>query len=379
MMLYLCSHNNVNLFDWLNESGLVEQPFMLKKISSNQLDLCSFAKKEALSINYYKYLAIDLSAVTNDNQSFKMAIESIQIMNPKIRFVYVDIGNRTEALQNMLRSFGEIPIISEISEKDILTFKTQTAEALKYIPPVKDTEKEILVEKTHQEQVNEKVKYDQDKNNLEYIFQNKNVMITVLNSHPKSGATTLSINMAEYLHEMGASVAFVECNSELNHLEAIVNATSGFTKVKDNCFERNGIKYMKNEIPDEMNFIINDMSRIIQDGTEETEKNALEFITANCQKVILCSTSKPYELKEIEDKICILEEKGCKEICICLAFTPESQKASLTDKFGSQKVKVYFTEYTPDMFKSNANQEIYKRILQEYIQEKTEDKLVKLF
>ncbi len=375
MMLYLCSHNNVNLFDWLNESGLVEQPFMLKKISSNQLDLCSFAKKEALSINYYKYLAIDLSAVTNDSESFRTAIESIHIMNPKMQFIYVDIGNRLEALQEIIRSFGDIPIISELPEKDVSVFKTKTAEALQYVPLDKEVEKETTKEKRNFEQINENIKSGQDKNNREYIFENKNVMIAVINSHPKSGATTLSINMAEYLQGIGAAVAYVECNGELNHLEAIASTVSGFTKIRENSFERNGIIYMKNEIPEGMNFIINDMSRIIQSGTE---KNALEF-TANCQKIILCGTSKPYELKEIEDKIRILEENGCKEIFLCLAFTPDNEKASLVDKFGSQKVKVYFTEYTPDMFKSTANKEIYKRILQEYIQDRSNDKLVKLF
>lgn len=348
---------------------------MLKKISSNQLDLCSFAKKEALSINYYKYLAIDLSAVTNDSESFRTAIESIHIMNPKMRFIYVDLGNRIEALQEIIKSFGDIPIISELPEKDISAFKTQTAKALQYVPLEKDTEKEKSKDKRDINLINENDKSYQDPNSREYIFENKNVLIAVLNSHPKSGATTLSINMAEYLQEIGAAVAYVECNGELNHLEAMASTVSGFTQIRENSFERNGIIYMKNEIPEGMNFIINDMSRIIQTGLE---KNALEF-TANCQNVILCGTSKPYELKETEDKIRILEESGCKEIYLCLTFTPDNEKASLVDKFGSQKVKVYFTEYMPDMFKSNINKEIYKRILQEYIQEKSNDKLVKLF
>ncbi|PYG84337.1 hypothetical protein LY28_03651 [Ruminiclostridium sufflavum DSM 19573] len=373
MMLYLCSYNNVGLFDWLNESGLVEQPFMLKKISSNQLDLCSFAKKEALSINYYKYLAIDLSAVTNDSDSLRTAIESIRIMNPKIRFIYVDMDNKAEALRDTIRSFGEIPVITEKPEKDISAFKTQTAEALRYTPPEKEAGKEQLEDKIPKPN-NKNTKAGSEKSSREYIIESKNIMIAVLNTYPKAGATTLSINMAEYLREIGAAAAYVECSGELEHLKAIAGSVSGFTKTGDNSFERNGIIYLKNEIPEGMNFIINDLSRIIQDGTE---KNALEF-TANCQKIILCGTSKPYELEETENKIRILEENGCKEICLCLAFTPDSEKASLTDKFGSRRVKVYFTEYTPDMFKSK-NKEIYKRILQEYILEKTDDKLVRLF
>lgn len=185
-------------------------------------------------------------------------------MNPKIRFVYVDIDNSAEALQDIIKSFGEIPIISENPEKDISAFKTQTAEALQYIPPGKDTEKELSEEKRNLELIDENIKANKNPNNLEYIFENENVMIAVLNSYPKSGATTLSINMAEYLHEIGATVAYVECNGELNHLEAIASTTSGFTKIRENTFERNGIIYMKNEIPEGMNFVINDMISVYE-------------------------------------------------------------------------------------------------------------------
>jgi hypothetical protein len=46
MMLYLCSHNNVNLFDWLNESGLVGQPLMLKKYHQINWTYAPLSKKE---------------------------------------------------------------------------------------------------------------------------------------------------------------------------------------------------------------------------------------------------------------------------------------------------------------------------------------------
>jgi hypothetical protein len=118
------------------------------------------------------------------------------------------------------------------------------------------------------------------------------------------------------------------------------------------------------------------MSRIIQDGSET---NALKFISSNCNVVVLCGTNKPYELKNIKDKITILQENGCRKICLCLAFTPDNEKAHLLDTFGSKNVSVYFTGYMPDMFKSNANSEMFKRILQEYIQEKSNDKMLKLF
>jgi len=380
MMLFLSSHNNVNIFDWLNESSLVEQPFMLKKISSTQFDLCSFAKKEALSINYYKYLAIDLGAVINDADSFRMALQSIHIMNRKMRFIYIDIGNKSTELQEALKKYGEVPIISLNPEESIPEFKAQVKIGLNSTSMFHDTEKDMPENKKQVDYLKRGGNLDvrkteeRDKTKKEYIFEKKNVMIAVLNAYPRAGATTLSINMVVYIKSIGASAAWVECNAELDHLEKIRNNTSGFITIKENRFDRNGIIYMKNEIPEVMDFVINDMSRLIKD---DSVKNALSFV-AKCNTVVLCGTSKPYELQDIKEKIQLLREYGCK-ICLCLSFTPEHEKAHLVDMFGSKTVSVFFTGYTPDMFNSSSNGEMFKRILHEYLKEKTNDNMLKLF
>ncbi|HEY5586412.1 MAG TPA: hypothetical protein VIK78_18220 [Ruminiclostridium sp.] len=380
MMLFLSSHNNVNIFDWLNESSLVEQPFMLKKISSTQFDLSSFAKKEALSINYYKYLAIDLGAVINDADSFRIALHSIHIMNPKMRFIYVDIGNKSTELQEALKKYGEVPIISMIPEESIPEFKAQVKIGLNSTPMFHDNEREMPENKKHTNYLNRGGNLDvgkteeRDKTKKEFIFENKNVMIAVLNAYPRAGATTLSINMVVYLKSIGASAVWVECNDELDHLEKIRNNTSGFTTINENCFDRNGIIFMKNKMAEGMDFAISDLSRIIKD---DSVKEELYFV-AKCNTVVLCGTSKPYELQEIKEKIQLLSEYDCK-ICLCLSFTPEHEKAHLVDMFSSKTVSVFFTGYTPDMFNSSSNGEMFKRILQEYLKEKTNDNMLKLF
>ncbi len=379
MMLYLCNHSNVNLFDWLNDSSLVEQPFMLKKISSNQLDLTSFAKKEALSINYYKYLSIDLSAVTNDSESFKLALQSIQMLNPKLKIMYIDIGNKVQALREAIGTLGDIPVISANPKQDMNLFKTQVADSINYIPASKDIEKE------ENKEISEQPQEVLNKNGADiisskaarkqYVFPGKDVMAVVVNVYPRAGATTLSINMAAYLHSIGAAVAYVECNSDKNHLDMLSKNYPGFVAAKENRLDRNGVIYMKSEIPEGMDFVINDMSGLIQDGSEQ---NILEFI-AKGNIVVLCGTSKPYELEEIRKKIKILEENNCNRIYLCLASTPESEKAQLLDMFGSKSVSVYFTGYTPDMFKSTVNGDMYGRIFQEYILEQADDKMLKIF
>lgn len=379
MMLYLCNHSNVNLFDWLNDSSLVEQPFMLKKISSNQLDLTSFAKKEALSINYYKYLAIDLSAVTNDSESFKLALQSIQMLNPKLKIMYIDIGNKVQALREAIGTLGDIPVISANPNQDMSLFKTQVADSINYIPVSKDIEKEETKEISEQPQeVLDKNSGDTTYSKAarkQYMFPGKDVMAAVVNVYPRAGATTLSINMAAYLHSIGAAVAYVECNGDKNHLEMLGRSYPGFTAVNENRFDRNGVIYLKGEIPEGMDFVINDMSGLIQDGSEQ---NILEFI-AKGNIVVLCGTSKPYELEEIRKKIKILEENNFNRIYLCLASTPENEKAQLLDMFGSKSVSVYFTGYTPDMFKGTVNGDMYRRIFQEYILEQADDKMLKIF
>lgn len=379
MMLYLCNHSNVNLFDWLNDSSLVEQPFMLKKISSNQLDLTSFAKKEALSINYYKYLAIDLSAVTNDSESFKLALQSIQMLNPKLKIMYIDIGNNVQALREAIGTLGDIPVISANPNQDMSLFKTQVADSINYMPASKDIEKEENKETSEQPQEvlakNGADIISSKAARMQYMFPGKDVMAVVVNVYPKAGATTLSINMAAYLHSIGAAVAYVECNMDKNHLEMLRQIYPGFTAVNENRFARGGVIYLKGELPEGMDFVINDMSGLIQDGSEQ---NILEFI-AKGNIVVLCGTSKPYELEEIRKKIKILEENNCNRIYLCLASTPETEKAQLLDMFGSKSVSVYFTGYTPDMFKSTVNGDMYRRIFQEYILEQADDKMLKIF
>lgn len=377
MMLFLCSHNNVNLFDWLNESSLVAQPFMLKKISSTQLDLSAFAKKEAISINYYKYLAIDLSTVVNDSETFKLAIQSIHIMNPKIKFLYVDIGNKTNVLQEILKTFGDVPVITENPEEDMSRFKTQVTEGLQHTQQFLDTEKEsrdntIIAPSTT---TGRNEAYNKRDTKKEYIFKNQKVMVAVINAYSRAGATTLSMNMAAYLKSIGATVSWVELNGELGHLDKIINSTPGFTAVTETRFEREEVMYFKGEIPEEVDFVISDMSRVVQDESSEV---ALEF-TKNCNVAILCGTSKPYELYEIKEKIELLQKYGCHKINLCLSFTPEKEKAYLADLFGNKYVSVYFTEYTPDMFVEDVNSDVFQRILQEYITEKTNDNMVKLF
>ena len=166
-------------------------------------------------------------------------------MNPKIKFLYVDIGNKTKALQEVIKTFGDVPVITENPEEDMSRFKTQVTAGLQYTQEFLDAEKEsrdnsIITPSTT---TGKKEASKGREAKKEHIFQHQKVMVAVINAYPRAGATTLSINMAAYLKSIGAPVSWVELNGELGHLEKIINSTPGFTTVTENRFEREGVVY----------------------------------------------------------------------------------------------------------------------------------------
>lgn len=47
------------------------------------------------------------------------------MVNPKIRLVYIDIGNTVQVLLEVIESLGNIPIISTNPDQDISQFKSK--------------------------------------------------------------------------------------------------------------------------------------------------------------------------------------------------------------------------------------------------------------
>ena len=376
MMIYLSNHNHLNIFDWLNDSNLVKQPFMLKKMSSNQFDLCSFAQKEALSINIYQYLAIDLSSITNTPDAFISSVGSILRLNPKICLLFVDIGSKYLELQQELFKNGKVQIITVDPRDSMSEFKEQVVASFENYLFNKETEKEEILESTVIGKGNNTITPLDDKVKRRkklYDFTKKDVTIAIINAEMRCGATTLSLNVASFLNSIGAKVAYIECNSELGHLEQIISSQSGFTQIKDNRFDRNGIIYMKNELPEGIDFLVADMSRVI--GAAST--NAIEW-ASQCDMLIICGTCKPYELNCIKETIDLFSKYNC-DIKLCLSFAVENQKAYLVDFFTSSKVSVFFTNYTPDYFNFSSNADMFFRLLGLFLKEKCQDNLVKIF
>ena len=49
------------------------------------------------------------------------------------------------------------------------------------------------------------------------------------------------------------------------------------------------------------------------------------------------------------------------------SFTEEQVKSKLMREFKNNTTKVYFSSYSPDLFNENANEKIFREILNDYI------------
>ncbi|MDI9539847.1 MAG: hypothetical protein QM204_00005, partial [Bacillota bacterium] len=125
----------------------------------------------------------------------------------------------------------------------------------------------------------------------------------------------------------------------------------------ENGYECKGVKYIDTSAVFnwDCNFIIFDLGEI----TKEKKR-----IIESCKINVLCSTSKPYELSATKDSIEIYDNQSTHLI---FSFTEEQVKSKLKREFKNNTTKVYFSSYSPDLFNENANEKIFREILNDYI------------
>ncbi|MGV8149482.1 MAG: hypothetical protein ACLKAN_10805 [Alkaliphilus sp.] len=109
---------------------------------------------------------------------------------------------------------------------------------------------------------------------------------------------------------------------------------------------------MTSKTDEEYNFIVYDTGVI-----EQKTVNAIE---ANCNEVILCATTKPYEIESYHRALDLI---GCSKIHTLFSFTAEKIK----EKLKKQYKDPLFAEYSPNLFDGEKNQNIWEQITRKYL------------
>lgn len=185
-----------------------------------------------------------------------------------------------------------------------------------------------------------------------YSFFKKDFKIAVAGVQDRVGTTTMAINLANYLANIGAKVCYVEAN-EHDHLSKLPEFYRGMT-TKDDIILYNGVKYfsLHSECHEEYDFIIYDMGVV--------NNRIIGVIRKNCDAAILCATGKPYDINDMANIENLIGEKLIGKV---LSFVAESDKRKIQKQCGS----VYFSNYTPDYFDGDTNDAVWEDVITRFI------------
>ncbi len=334
MLLYLSSNENVNTFDFLyDEHGII-----IKKLSGS-FSFKQFVIYDIRSLNHYNYVAIDLKALKDLDIDIIEAINAFKKMYSSRLIFYIEDIKHHEKLIVKLIDEGVYNIVASDEVNEL------KAEILKAISDLGISKREIQ----------SKLSQEKDFDAIQYstcTFVKNNIRIAVTGTQNRVGTTTMAINFANYLANNGAKVCYIEANKQ-KHLNELPEFYQGMT-VKEDSIIYNGVKYLSlhAECHDDFDFIIYDMGIA-------THK-VISAISKNCDAVVLCTTGKPYELKQFEQVKKLMNIDTTKHL---FSFIAESDKTKLEKRYG----KVYFSNYTPDYFDGDVNEMIWEDVLNPFI------------
>lgn len=162
------------------------------------------------------------------------------------------------------------------------------------------------------------------------------------------GTTTMAFNLCHVLSGLGAKVCYIEANGN-GHLAKIIEGTQNMITKGDTAIH-NGICFMDlyGESEEEFDFIIYDMGVV--------ESKVVGAIKNKCDVGVLCATAKLYD-----QDIFIKENQlfDGTEVSRVFSFVHEAEQRKVIEDLGEG----YFNEYTPSLFDSEKNSDMWMQIL----------------
>lgn len=336
VLLYLSSNQNIGIFDFLiQEKGLV-----IKKLSG-EFHLKKFVIHDMKNLSHYSYVAIDLKAIKDTEDEIIEAVKAFKTIYDSRLILFAEgIDQENELLSKLV----EERIYNIITATSIEKIKE---EILKSVSLEGMTYEDCLI-------FMGKSDFQSDINRSQYLFKHKDIKIAVAGVSSKSGTTTTAFNLSNFLHSIGAKVSYTEANNN-SHLNEIA-AFYEFEQSSENFYKYRNLEYYPDkQFPNGYNFNVFDLG-ILSPSTIP--------ILKKCEVRIICAASKPYEITNINK---VVESVSDTNLNTILSFTPEVGRIKLKNLLEKPDNKIYFAEYSPDLFDGKANEKIFKEILQEYV------------
>ncbi|GEM_PF-742135 len=334
MLLYITSNVNMGIFDFLSD----EQGMIIKKFNGT-FQLKQFVIHDMRSLTHYGFLAIDLAALKDEEDEIIEAIMAFRSMYTSRVIFYVDKIGENERLIGQLIEQGIYNIVAS-DEVQVLEEKIR-----KTTGSLGMSKRDAMSLLNQDDTTSPMFKPD-------YRFVQKEVKIAITGVMHRVGTTTMAFNLCLFLSGLGAKVCYVEANGS-NHLIKIMEETTNMV-TNGNVNIYNGICFMDlyGESDEEFDFIVYDMGVV--------ESKVIGAIKNKCDVGVLCATAKLYEKDEY---IKVNQSFEGIEVSRLFSFVHEMEQRKVIEEYGEG----YFSEYTPSLFDSEKNNDMWMQILNKFI------------
>ncbi len=340
MILYLSSNENVDLLDYLIE----DKKLVIKKLSG-QFNLNKFVIHDMRNLTHCTQIVIDLKAITDIEEELINAITAFKTIY-NARFIIIAEGLKQG--NQLLKKLIDIEVYNLVTAETIENIRKEIEQCiigdgmiyqdcLKYLIETMDIEKAT-----------------------KFNLKGKNIKIAVAGIMPRIGTTTTAMNLANYIASLGAKVCYIECN-KYEQLKMMYMFYDELTN-KENVYEYKGVKYYGDrcEIQSDYEFIIYDIGTLVDRNFNLVLNNDIN---------ILCSGSKPYEIKRLYN---IADKVSNIKMDIVFSFSSYRERIKIKKLMREFEKNYFFLNYSTDLFDGNANKEIYRRILEDYVEEEVQ-------
>lgn len=181
--------------------------------------------------------------------------------------------------------------------------------------------------------------------------------IGVAGLSPSAGTTSLSMHLAQYIHLAGEQAAVTETGDSF---PAMAEAY-GWDVMEENVWNWGGVYYNSKQIDENIRYTVFDL------GVMEKKKQAM---LDRCEIKILVAEGKLHKLQALNQKLKELRNLSG-TLILAFTFTPETDKAWLRKRYGSDRVSVWFAPVEVDLFQTGLD---YGELVKDYIVPPVADK-----
>lgn len=328
MIFFISSIRNQNLISQVihecNEK-------VLDQICMEHFNLSRYVTTNIQIIGSIEMILIDLTACEDSDDDIVHALESIRIVNDKIRIIIVD-PTRYEGDAVLAKCFAS-GIYDLIVTDDNVEFKEDLKFSITHGRQYKDSTS-----------FQNYIPYSEYEKKKKQKPDAEDVVIGLAGTHARIGVTHSMIVLANYLRKRGYLVAMIDVaeNPSFTHIEYSFECED-----RTDYFTLDGIDYYRNSNLDEIkgkgyNFILIDFGEYLKRDEKLYPECGIHFIIAG---------AKPWEVEHTTNVFQGTLEEELKEYHYYFNFVAEDLRDEIKSGMGILD-SVHFLNYTEDPFNS---------------------------